>query len=71
MTHRPIGGYHQRNCVFCLWFIIAEPLCLQYLSGVFKFAIRQLDRETFKVNKWVSLEFLAGQQLKLRQSRYK
>ena len=34
MINRPAGGYHQRNSVFCLWFIIAELLCLQYLSGV-------------------------------------
>ena len=34
MIHRPAGGYHQRSWVFCLWFIIAQLLCLQYLSGV-------------------------------------
>ena len=34
MIDRPAGGYHQRNCVFCLWLIIAQLLCLQYLSGV-------------------------------------
>ena len=32
--HRSSGGYHQRNCGVCLWFIIAQLLCLQYLSGV-------------------------------------
>ena len=36
----------------------------------FKFKNRQLDRKTFKVDKWVSLEFPARQWLRLRQSRY-
>ena len=32
--HRPTGGYHQRNFVFCLWLIITQLLCLHYLLGV-------------------------------------
>ena len=36
----------------------------------FKFKNRQLDRKTFEVDKWVSLEFPARQRLKLRQLRY-
>ena len=36
----------------------------------FKFNNRQSDRKKIEVDKWVSLEFPARQQLKLRQSRY-
>ena len=39
MIHRPAGCYHQRNCVFCLWFIIAELFCLQHLFGVWSLQI--------------------------------
>ena len=76
MIHRPAGGYHQRNCVFCLWFIIAELLsavfvCLKFTNRQLdrktfeplglKFTNRQLDRKTFEVDKWVLLEIPTGQ----------
>ena len=56
MIHRPTGGYHQRNCVFCLWIIITE----MFVWGL-KFTKRQLDQKNFEVDKWVLLEIPTGQ----------
>ena len=56
MIHRPAGDYHQRNCVFCLWFIIAQLVCLQYFCLWVKFTNGKLDWKTFDVDNWASSE---------------
>ena len=71
MIHRPAGGLSSKKlCVLSLVYNSRTPLSALFVWGL-KFTNRQLDRKTFKVDKWVSLEFPTRQQLKLRQSRYK
>ena len=54
--HRPAGGCHERNCVLSLAYNSTTPLSEVFVLG-FKFTNRQLQRKTFEVDKWASLEF--------------
>ena len=58
--HRPPGGYYQRNYILSLVYNSTTPLSAVFVCG-FKFTRRQLDRKTFEVDKWVSLEFSTRQ----------
>ena len=72
MFHRsidPLAVIIKQNCVLSLAYNSTTPLSAVFVWR-FKFTNGQLDRKTFEVDKWSSLELPTRQQLKLRQSRY-